>query len=50
MNSCCEDPENRTEPVPAEPGKPGQVTYCMVCGRKHLELIVSPVTLGVKGA
>jgi hypothetical protein len=48
VNSCCEKPELRTPPEDAGPGK--TVTYCTVCGRRHVELAVAPIEIGLKGA
>lgn len=48
MNPCCENPENRSEPV--EVKKDLVVRTCLVCGRRHFELTVDPLVLNLRGA
>jgi hypothetical protein len=48
MNPCCENLENRSEPE-RDPERPDlTVTRCLVCGRRHFELEVDPLVVGVK--
>ena len=46
MEPCCENPENRET---VEDRGDLTVQKCTVCDRKHYELTVDPVEVGVKG-
>lgn len=46
MERCCQQPENR-ETVDQKDGL--TVQKCVVCGRKHYELTVDPVKVGLRG-
>jgi hypothetical protein len=46
MSPCCEQPENRET---LERRGDLIVQKCKVCGRKHYELTLDPVEVGVKG-
>lgn len=46
MEPCCQQPENREV---VEHRDKIIVQQCKVCGRKHYELMVDPVQVGVKG-
>jgi hypothetical protein len=46
MAECCAKLENRSEPE--QLGKDITVTRCLVCGRRHFEMGVDPVEVGIK--
>lgn len=49
MEPCCQDLENRSEPAHPDPERTDlTVTVCKVCGRRHFELTVDPLVIGVK--
>jgi hypothetical protein len=47
MESCCEDERNLGEPEQVEEREDLVVRVCQVCGRRHFEMTVDPVKVGV---
>lgn len=45
MQPCCADKANRSEPQEQENGL--TIQTCLVCNRRHFELAVDPIHLGV---
>lgn len=47
LNECCAALENRSEPHSIDGREDLSYTVCEVCGRRHFELVVDPVQVGV---
>lgn len=48
LQPCCADESNRTEPEKVDDRSDLVITKCTVCGRRHFELTVDPLTIGIK--
>lgn len=49
MRACCADDRNlRPEPVPPEAPRGTLLRVCVVCGARHIEVIVDPLRFGLR--